>query len=155
MHLTCIADGTNGDNGDADRRVGVQAYCANVNSGPSQGRVGLIAIRTTPIRGVAEISLNKKKGKLLNIVPAKVEQQINRVDRTPSLVIGIVCAVIAAWCLIVLLQLISMLISVMNTPTLFGSVLGSLFPQLLLYGAVGFVAVIAATGFIARYAKRP
>ena len=91
----------------------------------------------------------------MNIVPAKVEQQINRVDRTPSLVIWIVCAVIAAWCLIMLLQFISKLMSVVSRPTLFGSVLGSLFPQLLLYGAVGFVAVIAATGFITRYAKRP
>ena len=102
-----------------------------------------------------EVTTIKRKGKKMNIIPPKVEQQINRVDRTPSLVIGIACAVVAVWCLVMLLQLISMLMSVMSTPLLFGSVLGSLFPQLLLYGAVGFVAVIAATGFITRYAKRP
>src|ERR1700758_5328464 len=38
------------------------------------------------------------KGTHMNIVPPAVEQRINRVDRTPSLVIGIVCAVIALGC---------------------------------------------------------
>jgi hypothetical protein len=88
----------------------------------------------------------------MNIVPARVEQQINRVDRTPSLVIGIICAVIAAWlCLISLVQLISVLMMFSGIGLFFGS----LVPQFLLYGILGAVAVIGATGFLTRYAKRP
>jgi hypothetical protein len=87
----------------------------------------------------------------MKIVPARVEQQINRVDRTPSLVIGIICAVAAAWCLMVLLQLMSLLMMFQS----FGWLFTSLAPQFLLYGAVGGVAAIAAIGFLTRYAKRP
>jgi hypothetical protein len=87
----------------------------------------------------------------MKIVPTRVEQQIDRVDRTPSLVIGIICAVIAAWCLITVLQLISVLMMFESIGWFFGSLL----PQFLLYGVVGGVAVIGATGFLTRYAKRP
>ena len=87
----------------------------------------------------------------MNIVPTKVEQQINRVDRTPSLVIGIICVIVAVWCLISLVQLISVLMMFASIGLFFGSLL----PQLLLYGVLGAVAVIGATGFLTRYAKRP
>jgi hypothetical protein len=86
----------------------------------------------------------------MKIVPTRVEQQINRVDRTPSLIIGIICAVIAAWCLLNLVQLISVLMMFSSVGWFFGS----LVPQFLLYGILGAAAAIGATGFLTRYAKR-
>jgi hypothetical protein len=87
----------------------------------------------------------------MNIVPTRVEQQINRVDRTPSLVIGIICAAIAAWCLISFVQLVSVMMMFSSIGWFFGSIV----PQFLLYGLIGAAAVIGAVGFLTRYSKRP
>lgn len=87
----------------------------------------------------------------MKIVPTRIEDQINRVDRTRSLVIGISFGVTALWCvfrLIWLLYMATTLSSVGWSPV-------SLVFPFLLWAVVGVVAVIAAIGFLTRYAKRP
>ncbi|MBV8966079.1 MAG: hypothetical protein JO191_07880 [Mycobacteriaceae bacterium] len=87
----------------------------------------------------------------MKIVPTPIEEQINRVDRTPSLAIGIACGVTALWCLYRLFWLLYV------AATLSGvgwSPVSLVFP-FVLWGVIGVVAAIAATGFLTRYAKRP
>lgn len=84
----------------------------------------------------------------MKIVPTSIEQQIDRVDRTPSLILGISSGLLALWCLY------SVLWSIYLTITydfLFGS---QVFP-IVLWAATGVVAAIAAVGFLTRYARRP
>jgi inner membrane protein involved in colicin E2 resistance len=84
----------------------------------------------------------------MKIVPTNIEQQINRVDRQPSLVIGIVCGLLAFWCLY---RVLWSLYFAMTYDFLFGSLVFSI----VLWGVIGVVAAIAATGFLTRYARRP
>jgi len=86
----------------------------------------------------------------MNIVPTRIEEQINRVDRTPSLVIGISSAATALWCLYRVLWTIyaaTVLSSVGFSPV-------SLIFPIVLWGVIGVVAGVAAVGFLTR-AKRP
>ena len=87
----------------------------------------------------------------MKIVPARIEEQINRVDRTPSRVIGIALGITALWCayrLLWLLYLATTLSSVGWSPV-------SLVFPFILWGVIGVVAAIGAVGFLTRYAKRP
>ncbi|MBV9514702.1 MAG: hypothetical protein JO280_11775 [Mycobacteriaceae bacterium] len=87
----------------------------------------------------------------MKIVPTPIEEQINRVDRTPSLAIGIACGVTALWCLYRLFWLLYV------AATLSGvgwSPVSLVFP-FVLWGVIGVAAAIAAAGFLTRYAKRP
>ncbi|MDT5149571.1 MAG: hypothetical protein QOI01_1304 [Mycobacterium sp.] len=85
----------------------------------------------------------------MNIVPTRIEEQINRVDRTRSRGIGIACGVVALWCAYRLLWLL-------YAATAFSSVgisaVSLVFP-FVLWGVIGVVAVIGAVGFLAN-AKR-
>jgi hypothetical protein len=82
----------------------------------------------------------------MKIVPASIEEQINRVDRQRSLWIGISAAVIAAWSIFRLIWLVYLAAT-------FGVFFGALAFQFVLWGVIGAVAVIAATGFLTRYNK--
>jgi hypothetical protein len=81
----------------------------------------------------------------MKIVPASIEEQINRVDRQRSLWIGISAAVLAAWSILRLLWLLYIGLT-------FGGVFfGALVFQSVLWGVIGAVALVAAVGFLTRY----
>jgi hypothetical protein len=82
----------------------------------------------------------------MKIVPPSIDEQINRVDRQRSLYFGISAGLVAAWSLF-------RLIWVFYIGMTFGSLLGSVVFQLVLWGVIGAVAGIAAIGFLTRYTK--
>ncbi|MFZ0904767.1 MAG: hypothetical protein WAN71_13055 [Mycobacterium sp.] len=84
----------------------------------------------------------------MKILPTNIEEQIDRVDRNRSLIIGIGSGVLALWCLYRVLWSFYLM---MTYDFLFGSLLFSV----VLWGVVGAVAAIAAIGFLTRYARRP
>jgi ABC-type antimicrobial peptide transport system permease subunit len=80
----------------------------------------------------------------MKLVPANIEEQINRVDRQRSLYIGITAAVIAV---LSLFRLVWALYLALTFDWMFGSMVF----QMLLLAVVGSVAGIAAVGFLTRY----
>ena len=82
----------------------------------------------------------------MNIVPSGIQEQINRVDRQRSLYIGISTGLVAAWSLF-------RLIWVLYLGLTFGWFFGSMVFQVVLWGAIGAVAGVAALGFLTRYSK--
>ncbi|OBI98986.1 hypothetical protein [Mycobacterium asiaticum] len=82
----------------------------------------------------------------MNIVPAGIEAQINRVDRQRSLWIGISLAVLAG---LSFFRLLWMLYIAMT----FGWFAGSVAFSLVFTAVVGIAAAIGATGFLTRYYK--
>jgi inner membrane protein involved in colicin E2 resistance len=82
----------------------------------------------------------------MKIVPTSIEQQINRVDRTRSLAIGVSCGLLALWSVY---RVIWSLYLALTYNFLFGSMVF----QIVLWGVIGAVAAIAATGFLTRYSK--
>jgi inner membrane protein involved in colicin E2 resistance len=84
----------------------------------------------------------------MKILPANIEEQIDRVDRNRSLIIGIGSGVLALWCLY---RVLWSLYLMMTYDFLFGSLLFGV----VLWGVVGAVAAISAFGFLTRYARRP
>lgn len=85
----------------------------------------------------------------MNVVPARLEELTNRVDRTPSLVIGIGSAITAVWSVWQVLWLIytaAVLSGVGWSPV------SVIFP-LVLWGTVGVVAAISAVAFLTRYKR--
>ena len=82
----------------------------------------------------------------MKIVPASLEEQINRVDRQRSLYIGISAGALALWSAF-------RLIWTLYIGMTFGWFLGSMVFGLVLWGVIGTVAAVAATGFLTRYAK--
>lgn len=87
----------------------------------------------------------------MNIVPTRIQEQIDRVDRTPSLVIGIFAGVTALWSIYRLFWLIytaATLSSVGWSPV-------SLVFPFVLWGAIGVVSGVAAFAFLVRYSKQP
>jgi hypothetical protein len=87
----------------------------------------------------------------VNIVPSRIQEQINRVDRTRSLIFGISTGITALWCLYRLIWLV-------YTATVLSGVgwspVSLVFP-FVLWGAIGVVAGIVAVAFLTRYAKQP
>jgi len=83
----------------------------------------------------------------MKIVPASIEEQINRVDPQRSRIIGISFAVLAAGSVFRLFWLLYVSLS-------FGRVAGSLIFSFVFWAVIGVVAAIAAVGFLER-AKRP
>ncbi|MBW0016226.1 MAG: hypothetical protein JO236_01555 [Mycobacterium sp.] len=82
----------------------------------------------------------------MKIVPANIEQQINRVDRQRSLYIGISCGLFAAWSAFRLLWLLYISMT-------FGWYLGAVAFQFVLWGVLGAIAAVAAVGFLTRYSR--
>lgn len=82
----------------------------------------------------------------MKIVPASIEEQINRVDRQRSLYIGLSAGAVALWSAF-------RLIWALYIGMTFGWLFGSMVFQLVLWGAIGAVAAVAAFGFLTRYAK--
>ena len=82
----------------------------------------------------------------MKIVPAGIEEQINRVDRQRSLYIGIGAGLVAAWSAFRLIWALYIGIT-------FGWIFGSMVLQLVLWGVIGAVAGVAAVGFLTRYSK--
>ena len=83
----------------------------------------------------------------MNIVPTAIEEQINRVDRQRSRVIGIGSAVLAAWCAYRLIWLVYLALT-------FGGFVGSLVFSFILWGVIGVAAAVAAVAFLLR-ARQP
>ena len=77
----------------------------------------------------------------MKLVPTSIEEQINRVDRQRSLYIGISAGIVAAWSLF-------RLIWVLYLGLTFGWFFGAMVFQVVLWGAIGTVAGIAAVGFL-------
>jgi inner membrane protein involved in colicin E2 resistance len=84
----------------------------------------------------------------MKILPANIEEQIDRIDRNRSLAIGIGSGVLALWCLY---RVLWSLYLMMTYDFLFGSLLFGV----VLWGVIGAVAAISAFGFLTRYARRP
>lgn len=83
----------------------------------------------------------------MKIVPAGLEQQLNRVDPQRSRIIGICFAVLAAFSAFRLLWLLYVALS-------FGWAAGALIFSFVFWAAIGVVEAIAAVAFLDR-AKRP
>jgi hypothetical protein len=82
----------------------------------------------------------------MNIVPASIEQQINRVDRQRSLWIGISLAVLAAGSFFRLLWMLYISMT-------FGWFAGGMAVNVVFSAVFGAAAAIGATGFFTRYYK--
>ena len=85
----------------------------------------------------------------MKIVPTPMEEQINRVDRTTSLGIGIAGGITALWCVY---RLIWLLYAAVTFSSVGWSPVSLVFP-LVLWGVIGGVAAITAVGFLTRYAR--
>ena len=86
----------------------------------------------------------------MNIVPTRVQEQIDRVDRNRSLAIGIAAGITALWSLYRVFWAIyaaTALASVGWSPV------ALVFP-LVLWGAIGVVAGIASAAFLLHYSKQ-
>lgn len=80
----------------------------------------------------------------MNIVPAGIQAQINRVDRQWSLWIGISLALTAAGSLFRVLWMLYLTIA-------FGGFIGSLLFTLVFSVVIGGAAAVGAVGFLNRY----
>jgi hypothetical protein len=84
----------------------------------------------------------------MKILPTGIEEQIDRVDRNRSLIIGISAGLLAFWSIYRVLWSIYLSLT-------YDFLFGSLVFSIVLWGVIGVVAAIAATGFLTRYSKRP
>lgn len=87
----------------------------------------------------------------MKIVPTSIEERINKVDRTPSLIIGIVSALVALWCLY------DVLTTIYAATVLSGygySPVWAIF-SIVFWGVIGVIAAISAIGFLTHYSKGP
>ena len=84
----------------------------------------------------------------MKFLPPSIEEHIDRVDRNRSLIIGISTGLLAFWCIYRVLWSIYLSLT-------YDFLFGSLMFSIVLWGAIGVAAAIAATGFLTRYAKRP
>jgi hypothetical protein len=84
----------------------------------------------------------------MKVLPPSIEEHIDGVDRNRSLIIGISAGLVAFWCVYRVLWSIYLSVA-------YDFLFGSLVFPIVLWGTIGVVAAIAATGFLTRYAKRP
>lgn len=85
----------------------------------------------------------------MKIVPTRIEEQINHVGRTPSLIIGICSAVVALWCVY---SVFWGLYAAMMLSSAGWSPVSAVF-SIVFWGVIGVIAVISAVGFLTHYAK--
>ena len=87
----------------------------------------------------------------MNIVPTRIQEQVNRVDRTRSLAIGIGAGLTALWSIYRLFWLL-------YTATTLSSVgissAALIFP-FVLWGVIGVAAAFVSIAFLIRYNKQP
>jgi hypothetical protein len=89
-----------------------------------------------------------KGSQQMKILPANIEQQIDRVDRQKSLVIAISSGLLAFWCL----YRVAWLLYVALT---YNFVFGSLIFPIVLWGVIGVAAAVSAIAFFTQYSKAP
>lgn len=86
----------------------------------------------------------------MNIIPTRVQEQVDRVERTPSLVLGIFAGMTALWSLYRVFWLLysaSVLSGVgVSAPSLIFSAV--------IWVAVGVGAAVASAAFLIRYSKQ-
>jgi hypothetical protein len=82
----------------------------------------------------------------VKLVPANIEQMVNRVDRQPSLAIGISSGLLAFWSIYRAFWSLYLALT-------YDFLFGSLIFQVVLWGVIGAVAAIASIAFLTRYAK--
>ncbi len=87
----------------------------------------------------------------MNIVPARIQEHVNRVDRTRSLAIGIAAGLTALWSVY---RLFWLLYTATTLSSVGWSPVSLVFP-LVLWGAVGVVAAFVSVAFLMRYSKQP
>jgi hypothetical protein len=87
----------------------------------------------------------------MNVVPARIEEQVNRIDRTRSLIIGISSAVTALWCVYRVFWAIYLAVTLSGIGW---SPVSAVF-SIVLWGVIGVVAGFSAFVFLTRYAKHP
>jgi hypothetical protein len=80
----------------------------------------------------------------MKIVPTAIEQQVNRVDRQPSLAIGISAGLLAFWSLYRVLWSLYLAVT-------YDFLFGSLIFGVVFWGVIGAAATIAAIAFLNRY----
>lgn len=85
----------------------------------------------------------------MNTVLARVQGQVNRVDRSRSLLIGISAGLTALWSL----YRVFWLFYSMSVLSGVGYSSGSLLISVLIWGAVGVAAAAVSAAFIIRYVK--
>jgi len=85
----------------------------------------------------------------MRIVPTRMGEQINRVDRTTSLGIGIASGITALWCVY---RLIWLLYAAVTFSSVGWSPVSLVFP-FVLWAVIGVAAAITAVGFLTRYAN--
>jgi hypothetical protein len=87
----------------------------------------------------------------MNIVPTRIQEQVNRIDRTRSLAVGIGAGLTALWSIYRLFWLL-------YTATTLSSVgisSASLIFPFVLWGVIGVAAAFVSIAFLVRYAKQP
>ena len=87
----------------------------------------------------------------MNIVPTRIQEQVNRVDRNYSLYIAIASAVTVLWCVYRLFWAVYAA-AVLSS---FGWSPISLVFSFVIWGVIGVVAAIASLAFWLRYSKQP
>lgn len=86
----------------------------------------------------------------MNIVPARIQEHVNRVDRTRSLAIGIAAGLTALWSVY---RLFWLLYTATTLSSVGWSPVSLVFP-FVLWGAVGVVAAFVSVAFLMRYSKQ-
>lgn len=84
----------------------------------------------------------------MKILPANIEQQIDRVDRQKSLYIAISSGLVAFWCAYRVAWSLYLSLT-------YNFVFGSLIFPIVLWGVIGAVAAVSAFAFFTRYSKAP
>lgn len=87
----------------------------------------------------------------MNIVPTRIQEQVGRVDRTRSLVIGISAGLTALWSIY---RVFWLFYSAAALSTVGFSTASLIFP-LLLWGVIAVVAGAVAAVFLLRYSRQP
>jgi hypothetical protein len=87
----------------------------------------------------------------MNIVPTRLQEQVNRVDRNRSLIIGISAGLTALWSIY---RLFWLLYAATTLSHVGFSPVSLIFP-FVLWGIIGVAAGFVALAFLVRYAKQP